>query len=61
MTGGDNISNIKEMYNRESRYRGGINNAIDFLEYIQAVYTLPDKLYHKTDIMITVLKEILDE
>lgn len=61
MTGGDNISNIKEMYKREHRYNEVMKNAIDFLDKMDCIYCIPDQLRSELLILRMMLTEVLDE
>ena len=61
MTGGDNISNIKEMYRRECKQKKAIKDAIDFLDKIDYIYCIPDQLRSELLIIRLMLTEVLDE
>lgn len=61
MTGGDNISNIKEMYRREHKQKRAIKDTIDFLDKIDYVYCMPDQLRSELLIIKMMLTEVLDE
>ena len=61
MTGGDNISNIKEMHKREHKYNEVVKNAIDFLDKMDYIYCIPDQLRSELLILRMMLMEVLDE